>query len=72
MINEYTTTQEFNKSTSENFTAKIKQANLGSKRDIESFLKNQILILSKKKLNRNELNKLSKKVEAISTKEFTK
>ena len=72
MINEYTTTQEFNKSTSENFTAKLKQANLGSKRDIESFLKNQILILSKKKLNRNELNKLSKKVEAISTKEFTK
>ena len=35
----YITTQEFNKLTSENFTPKLKQANLASKNDIANFLK---------------------------------
>ena len=35
----YITTQEFNKLTSENFTARLRQANLASKSDINSFLK---------------------------------
>ena len=33
------TTQEFNKLTSENFTAKLKQENLASKNDITNFVK---------------------------------
>ena len=33
------TTQEFNKLTSENFTPRLKQANLASKNDIANFLK---------------------------------
>ena len=46
-----------NKVTSENFTAKLKQANLASKSDIANFdgkLKDVIT-------NKNELNELSKK-----------
>ena len=35
----YITTQEFNKSTSENFAAGLAQANLASKIDIANFLK---------------------------------
>ena len=35
----YITTQEFNKLTSENFTARLKQANLASKNDIANFIK---------------------------------
>ena len=58
-------TQEFNKLTSENFTARLKQANLASKSDIANFIK-------KTDLNKNELNELSKKVKAISTKGLTK
>ena len=61
----YITTQEFNKSTLENFNARLKQANLASKSDIGSFVK-------KIDLNKNELNELSKKVKAISTKGLTK
>ena len=37
--NKYITTQEFNKLTSENFTARMKQANLASKNDIANFVK---------------------------------
>ena len=37
----YITTPEFNKLTSENFTARLKQANLASKSDITSFVKKQ-------------------------------
>ena len=59
------TTQEFNKLTSEKFTARLKQANLASKSDIANFIK-------KTDLNKNELNELSKKVKAISTKGLTK
>ena len=61
----YTTVQEFNKLTSENFTARLTQANLVSKNDIANFVK-------KTDLNKNELNDLSKKVKAISTKGLTK
>ena len=35
----YITTQEFNRLTSENFTARLKQANLASKNDIVNFVK---------------------------------
>ena len=35
----YITTQEFNKLTSENFTARLKQTNLASKNDIANFVK---------------------------------
>ena len=56
----YITTQEFNKLTSENFTARLKQANLASKSDIFDFVK-------KTDLNKSELNKLSEKIKVIST-----
>ena len=36
----YITTQEFNKLTAQNFTARLKQANLASKNDIANFVKN--------------------------------
>ena len=36
----YIATQEFNKLTSEYFTARLKQANLASKSDIANFVKN--------------------------------
>ena len=51
--------------TSENFTARLKQANLATKRDIANFVK-------KTDLNKSELNELSKKAKAISTKGLTK
>ena len=35
----YITTQEFNEVTSENFTARLEQANLASKNDIVNFVK---------------------------------
>ena len=35
----YITTEEYNKLTSENFTARLKQANLTSKSDIANFVK---------------------------------
>ena len=37
----YITTPEFNKLTSDNVTARLKQANLASKSDITSFVKKQ-------------------------------
>ena len=66
----YITTPEFNKLTSENFAARLKQANLASKSDIANFVNktdfdNQVKNVTS---NKNELNKLSKKVKAISTK----
>ena len=59
------TTQEFHKLTSEGFIARLKQANFASKSDIANLVK-------KTNLNKNELNELSKKVKAISTKGLTK
>ena len=72
--------------TSENFDALLKQANLASKNDIADFVKkrtdlddklknlNKKVTLNKAKdeLTRNELNKLSEKVERKSTKRLTK
>ena len=51
--------------TSENFTARLKQANSASESDIANFLK-------KTDLNNNQLNELSEKVKVISTKRLKK
>ena len=51
--------------TSENFTARLKQANSASESDIANFLK-------KADLNNNQLNELSEKVKVISTKRLKK
>ena len=48
----YITTKEFNKLSSENFTARLAQADLASKSDIANFLE-------KTDLSKNELNELS-------------
>ena len=61
----YITTQEFNKLTSRNFTARLKQTNLASKSDIANFIR-------KANLNKNELNELSKEFKAISPKILTR
>ena len=66
--------QEFNKPTSENITAKLKQANLPSKSDIVSFVKKEDFDNKLKNVSsyKSELNELSKKVKAISTKAIDK
>ena len=51
--------------TSENLTARLKQANSASESDIANFLK-------KTDLNNNQLNELSEKVKVISTKRLKK
>ena len=81
----YITTQEFNKLTSEHFTARLAQPNLANKSDSDNLVKmaefddklknlNKNVISNKAKnvLVENELNELSKKVKAISTKGLTK
>ena len=58
----------------ETFALQLKQANLASKSDIDNFV-NKTYIDNKLKdvtSNKNELNKLSKNVKAISTKGLTK
>ena len=70
----YITTPEFNKLTSENFAAKLKQANLAIKNDITNFV-NQTDFDNKLKdvtSNKNELNKLSKQDKSISAKGLKK
>ena len=62
------TTQEFNKLTSENFAARLAQANLASKNDIPIFEKKIGFNKELKRLNENQLNELSKIVKAISLK----
>ena len=60
------TVQEFNKSKSENFTARFKQANLASKNYIANFIK-QIDFDNKLQnvtSNKNKLNELSKFIPA--------
>ena len=59
------TAQEFNQFTSENVTATLAQANLTSKSNTANFVK-------KRDFNKNELNELSKKVQAILIKRLTK
>ena len=58
----YITIQQLNKLTSQNITARLRQANLAMKYGISNFVK-------KADLNKNEL---SKKVKLISTKGLTK
>ena len=59
MVNIFTT-QEFNKLTSENFTARLKQGNLGSKNDIADFVKKKDFDDKPKNVtsNKNDLNEL--------------
>ena len=66
------TTQEFNKLTSENFAARLAQANLASKNDIPIFEKKIGFNKELKRLNENQLNELSKIVKAISLKGLSK
>ena len=81
----YITTQKINKLTAEIFAARLAQANLVRKNDIAYFIKKIDLDDKLKKINKkfisnktkhvlveNELNELSKKVEAMSTKRLTK
>ena len=67
-------TPESNKLTSENFIARLKQANLASKTYIANFVKKTDFDNKLKNVtsNKNELNEPSKKVKVISTKELTK
>ena len=82
----YITTLALNKLAAENFAARLSQTNLASKNDITNFVKkktdfddklknlNEKITSNKTKhvLVANELNELSKKIEAISTKGLTK
>ena len=76
----YIITPEFNKLTAGNFAARLKQANLATESDIANFVKktdfdnkllgfNKVINSNKTKyvFVENKLNKLSVKVEAIST-----
>ena len=68
--NKYITTQEFNKLTSENVSARLKQVNLATDFDDKLKHSNNKVTLNKVKhvLYQNELDKLSGKVKLISTK----
>ena len=79
----YIATSEFNTLTAEIFAGRLAQANLSSKSDIANFVKitdfddklkkiNKDVISNKPKhvLFENELNKISEKVKAISSKGF--
>ena len=80
----YITTPELNKLTAENFAARLAQVNLASKNDIANFVNKTDFDDKLKNLNKkvtsnktkyvfdeNELNELSKKAEAISTKYYS-
>ena len=58
-------TKEFDKLTSENLTARLKQANLASKSDVANFVKNAVFDIKVKNVtsNKNELNELLKKLK---------
>ena len=74
MIYIHTNTPEFTKSTAVTFAARLKQANLACKIDIANCI-NKIDFYNKLKnvtSNKNELNELSKKVKATSTKALTR
>ena len=53
----YITTQEFNKLTSENFTARLKQANLATKAEIADFVKKTDFDDELKNINKITSNK---------------
>ena len=72
--NKYVTTPQFNRLTVEKFAARLRQENLASKSDIANFVNetdfnNKIKYVTS---NKNELNELSRKFKAISTKGLTK
>ena len=71
--NKYITTQEFNKLTSENVSARLKQVNLATDFDDKLKHSNNKVTLNKVRhvLYQNELDKLSGKVKLISTKWLT-
>ena len=82
--NKYIYIQKLNRLTADNFADRLKQANLVSKNDIVDFVKNMYfddklininkkVTLNKRKyvLIQNKLNKLSEKIDLISTKEST-
>ena len=71
MIDKYIATQEFNKLTSESFTARLKQLNLSSKNNIANLVK-ETDFENKITSNKNKLNELLKKVKEISTKGLTR
>ena len=60
----YITTQEFNKLTSDNFTARLAKANLASKNDIADFVKNTDFDDKLKSLNKNVTSNKTKHVLA--------
>ena len=70
----YITTEKFKKLASENFTARLKEANLTSKSDIAYSVKKTDFDNKLKDAlsSKNELHKLSKKFKTISTKELIK
>ena len=70
IIIKYITAPEFNKLTPKNLTARLKRANLASKNDIANYVNKTDFDNKLKDVtsNKNELNELSKKVKAISTK----
>ena len=85
MLNILITTQEFNKLTADDFKARLKQPNLASNNDMANLVNktdfdNKLLSFNKRinsnktkhVLVENELNELSKKVEAISKKGLMK
>ena len=45
-LDKYIATQEFNKSTSDNFTSKLAQGNLARKYDIANFVKKRIFMIN--------------------------
>ena len=74
----YITTPEFNKLTSENFAARLKQANLVNNFVNKTDFDNNLLSFNKrinsnktKVLVENELNELTKKVKLLSTKDYS-
>ena len=71
MIDKYIATQEFNKLTSESFTARLKQLNLSSKNNIANLVK-ETDFENKITSNKNKLNELLKKVKEISTEGLTR
>ena len=70
----YITTQEFNRLISENYTTRLKQANLTRNNDVANFVKKCDFNEKLKTVtsNKNELNELSKEVRVISKKSINK
>ena len=70
----YITTPEFNRFTAEIFALRLKRVNLASKSDIANFVNKTDFDNKLKHItsNKSELNELSNKVKAISTKGLTK